>query len=269
MPELPEVETVKRGIRPHIIGRCITAAIVREHRFRLPAPKNLNQLTRGKKILEVRRRGKYIIIDLDKGALIIHLGMSGIVYFALSPPDKKHEHIALQIDDKFLIYKDPRRFGCFVYCTDSADTHPLLQKIGCEPLSAKFNGIVLQKLMKRRQSPIKTALLNGELVAGIGNIYASESLHLAGISPQMPAAEIDKTRAICLAKAIKTTLRRAIVAGGSTIRDFAQPGGESGYFQTQWQVYSRNGQLCKCGGVIKKIVQSGRSTYYCPKCQHK
>ena len=268
MPELPEVETVRRAIRPHLVGRRIEDAVVRQHSFRLPAPKNLRRLIVGKHVGETRRRGKYLIVELaEGGALIIHLGMSGSLFFSPSPPREKHEHIGARVGGRFLIYKDPRRFGCFVHCAGAPDLHPLLRGLGPEPLSAAFSGAALFRLLQNRKTPIKTALMNSRLIAGVGNIYASESLHLAGVAPQTLAGDIDSERARRLAAAIKKTLRKAIAAGGSTIRDFANADGAPGYFQMQWRVYGRDGERCGCGGVVQKIRQNGRATYYCPECQ--
>lgn len=268
MPELPEVETVRRGVAPHIVGHIIEDAIVRERRLRLPVDEDFCKYVRGRRVIELRRRGKYLIFVLDGGALIAHLGMSGGFYFSSSPPDRKvHEHIGMQINGQFLIYKDTRRFGCIVCCDGAPDSHALLKKLGPEPLSAAFHGTALRAGLRGRSTPLKTALMDGALVAGIGNIYAAESLHIAGIRPQTLARRLSLVRAEKLAAAIKDVLRRAIRAGGSTIRDFAHPDNAPGYFQMQWKVYGREGVPCACGGVIKKIKQNGRATYYCPRCQ--
>ena len=258
---------MRRGIAPQVIGGRIDSVIVRERRLRLPVSANLRARILGRRVLDVRRRGKYLIFDIGGDAIIAHLGMSGIFYFSSSPPQQKHEHIGLKIGGQFLIYRDPRRFGCFVYGVGAGESHPLLQKLGPEPLSAKFTGKVLRSALGHRQTPIKTALLNGAIVAGIGNIYASESLHLARIRPQTAAGTLSVVRAERLAAAIKTTLKKAIAAGGSSMRDFSHPNHEAGYFQTQWRVYERGGGDCNCGGRIVRIVQGGRATYYCPRCQ--
>ncbi|MGI9306290.1 MAG: bifunctional DNA-formamidopyrimidine glycosylase/DNA-(apurinic or apyrimidinic site) lyase [Gammaproteobacteria bacterium] len=267
MPELPEVETVRRGIAGQLRGKCIDEVIVRCRRLRLPVDKNLRARLVGKTVLRMRRRGKYLIFDLDGGAVVAHLGMSGVFYFSKTPPQNKHEHIALQIGGQFLIYHDPRRFGCFVWHAGAPDSHPLLRNLGAEPLSAKFNGALLCDAWKGRAAPVKTALLDGRAVAGIGNIYAAESLHLARIRPQTPAGKISAARAEKLAAAIKQILQKALRAGGSTLRNFSHPDGAPGHFQMQWKVYGRAGKPCACGGAIKKITQSGRATYYCPRCQ--
>ena len=267
MPELPEVETVRRGLSPRIVGRIISDIVIRERRFRLPLDASFRRRICGRRILNLRRRGKYLVFEFNEIALIAHLGMSGVFYFSDSPPDKaRHEHVGFKIEKEFLIYKDPRRFGCIVLC-DSPDSHPLLQKLGPEPLSAAFSGSVLREKLRGRKTPIKTALMDGKVVAGIGNIYASESLYLAGVNPQTAAGELSSVRAEKLAAAIKNILRRAIRAGGSTMRDFAKADGAPGYFQMQWKVYGRENTKCTCGGIVKKITQNSRATYYCPRCQ--
>ena len=267
MPELPEVETVRRGVVGHIRNKRLEKVIVRCRTLRLPVDENLPKILTGKTVFNLRRRGKYLIFDLDGGAIISHLGMSGVFYFSDSPPQKKHEHIGLLIGGRFLIYHDPRRFGCFVWHPGAPESHPLLRYLGAEPLSAKFCGDVLRGFLRGKKSPIKTVLLDGRIVAGIGNIYAGESLHMAKIRPQTPAGKISAARAAVLAAAIKHILQKALRAGGSTMRDFINPDSAPGYFQTQWKVYGRAGESCACGGRIKKITQSGRATYYCPRCQ--
>ncbi len=268
MPELPEVETVRRGVAPHVVGRRIEKTIVRERRLRLPIKNCFCKNVDGRRVINLRRRGKYLIFDLEDGALIAHLGMSGVFYFSSSPPDKTmHEHVGLKIGGRFLIYKDPRRFGCIVFCEGEPGSHSLLKHLGPEPLSAAFDGAALRDNLRGRGTPLKTALMDGKVVAGIGNIYAAESLHLAGIRPQTPARKLSAVRAEKLAAAIKNVLRRAIQAGGSTLRDFAKADGAPGYFQTRWKVYGREGARCDCGGEIKKIAQNARATYYCPRCQ--
>lgn len=271
MPELPEVETVRRGIAPHLRGRTIAKATVREGRLRRPVG-SLRQIE-GKTALRARRRGKYILVDFDDGALIVHLGMSGTLYFSEKPPQPPHEHVGLLLKAdarrgaRFLIYRDPRRFGCFFWCAGDPDSHPLLREIGPEPLSRQFSGGILHAALVGRQSAIKPALMDSRIVAGVGNIYASESLHLAGVRPQTLAGRLSPQRADAVADAVRRTLRSAIDAGGSTIRDYARPQGDPGMFQMQWRVYGREKLSCSCGGTIKRIVQAGRATYYCPRCQ--
>ena len=268
MPELPEVETVRRGIAPVLQNAIVEEVVVRERRMRLPVPKNFRQRLKGRRIITIGRRGKYLTFQLDDGgAVIAHLGMSGAFYFSETPPREKHEHVGFQINGRFLIYHDPRRFGGFALFEGEPENHPLLCEIGPEPLSAKFNGKCLFEALHKRHSPIKTAVMDGKVVAGVGNIYASESLYLAKIRPQTSAARLSVVRMSALAAAIKDVLRRAIRAGGSSMRDFYHPDNSPGYFQTKWKVYGRKGESCQCGGVIRKIVQSNRATYYCPRCQ--
>lgn len=268
MPELPEVETVRRGIAPYLESSSIEEVVVRERRMRLPVPKNFRSRLRGRRILSVGRRGKYLIFQLEDGvAVIAHLGMSGAFYFSPTPPKEKHEHVGIQIDERFLIYRDPRRFGGFALCEGVPEEHSLLREMGPEPLSKKFDGKCLHAALCNRSSPIKTAIMDGKVVAGVGNIYASESLHLAKIRPQTSAAKLSVVRMNSLTSAIKDVLRRAIRAGGSSMRDFHHPDNSPGYFQTRWRVYGHEGESCECGGTIRKIVQSNRATYYCPRCQ--
>ena len=211
------METVRRGIAAAVVGRRIEDAIVRERRLRLPVERFFCRNVRGRRVLNLRRRGKYLIFELDDGALIAHLGMSGGFYFSESPPAKKaHEHIGLRIGGRFLIYRDPRRFGCIVRCDAAPDSHALLKNLGPEPLSPQFGGAVLHRSLRGRGAPIKAALMDGKIVAGIGNIYASESLHLAKVRPQTAASRVSAARAETLAAAIKIILRRALRAGGST-----------------------------------------------------
>ena len=280
MPELPEVETVRRGIAPLSCGRTIGRVVVRCRRLRWPLDSRLREKISGKTLSRIWRRGKYLIFDLSDNlsqnsnggdakkplSIIAHLGMSGVFYFSDKPPHEKHEHIGLELGGRFLIYKDPRRFGCFIL-TRAPNEHPLLRGLGMEPLSDAFNGATLRAALRGRRAPIKTALLDGRVVAGVGNIYASESLHAAAIRPQTAAVSMSTVRTDKLARAIKKILRSALRAGGSTIRDYAQPSGEKGFFQGQWKVYERDGLPCACGGMVKKIQQSGRTTYYCPRCQ--
>lgn len=269
MPELPEVETVRRGIAPAVRGRCITDVIVRERRFRHPLAADFAERLRGRTIAAVRRRGKYLVLELGDEALIIHLGMSGILSLSPQPPLAKHAHVGLLLDDsRYLIYTDPRRFGCLLLTASPAVNHPRLRSLGPEPLLAAFTAKRLQQSLAAKSVPIKTALMDGRVVAGIGNIYASEALFAAGIHPQTAAGRLSGKRLARLVTAIKTVLRRAIRAGGSSMRDFVDGDGKPGYFQTQWTVYGRNELPCVCcTAFIRRCRQSGRATYYCPKCQ--
>ena len=268
MPELPEVETVRRGIAPEIVGRRIVSVVVRQRRLRRLVPEDLGKKISGMLITDVRRRGKYLLIALDFCALLVHLGMSGALRISSTPPMAKHDHIGFALDDgRHLVYNDPRRFGLVLLINPPFEEHPLLAKLGCEPLSSAFTGVVLHTAWRRKTMPIKTALLDGKTVVGVGNIYASESLFAAGIRPQTAASKISLHRCDRLAVAIRTVLKRAIRAGGSTLRDFVDGHGNPGMFQTKWRVYGGSGKVCACGGTVRQIRQSGRATYYCPRCQ--
>lgn len=268
MPELPEVETVRRGIAPEIIGRRIVAVFVRQRRLRRLVPAGLGKKITGMSVVGVYRRAKYLIIVLDSCALLVHLGMSGALRVGASPSKAKHEHIDWALDNgKHLLYSDPRRFGLVLLAEKNFAKHPLLEHLGCEPLTRNFNGRVLYAAWRGKKMPVKTALLDGKTVAGVGNIYASESLFDACIRPQTAAGKISAKRCAVLAVAIKSVLRRAIRAGGSTLRDFVDGHGHPGMFQMKWRVYGRGGSHCCCGAVIRKIFQNGRATYYCPRCQ--
>ncbi len=279
MPELPEVETVRRALSPVLEGRKIMRAVARRPDLRFPLPDGFGQRLTGRRITAVRRRAKFLLIDLDDGAVLIsHLGMSGSyrIYRDAPPPVEKHEHIILLTDAGLEVrYNDPRRFG-FMDLVDGADLagYPMLKNLGPEPLGDGFDATVLSAALKGRQSPIKAALLDQTVVAGLGNIYVSEALFRAGISPKRTAASVAGARARRLVPAIRDILQEAIDAGGSSISDHRQPTGELGYFQHRFAVYGRDGQACpgcdcdlaKTGGIAK-ITQSGRSTFYCSRAQ--
>lgn len=268
MPELPEVEVSRRAIAAALVGRTATAAIVRAPRLRQPLPPDLPLLLRGKSLAAVRRRGKYLLFDLGDGHLLLHLGMSGSLRFV--PPDAlpgRHDHFDLVFDDVVLRFTDPRRFGLIDWLGGEPERHPRLAELGIEPLSAAFTGAWLAQRLAGRAMPIKTALMDARLVVGIGNIYAAESLFAAGIDPRRPAGRISPARLARLAVAIQTTLSAAIAAGGSSLRDFRSPHG-FGDFQVNHRVYGRAGAPCHvCGTPIRRIVQGGRSTFFCPRCQ--
>jgi len=279
MPELPEVETVKRGLAPVLEGRRIEQAEALRPDLRFPLPNRLGQRLTGRVVSHVKRRAKFLLIGLDDGAtLISHLGMSGrFRIFKKSPPAiEKHDHVIFRTDQGAEVrYNDPRRFG-FMDIADAGALidHPMLKSIGPEPLSDDFDAKVLAQALKNRQAPIKTVLLDQSVIAGLGNIYVSEVLFRAGISPKRKAAGVIGVRASKLYKAIIDVLNQAISAGGSSISDHRQPSGELGYFQHSFGVYGREGEACagcncniiKTGGV-RRIQQSGRSTFYCTKQQ--
>jgi formamidopyrimidine-DNA glycosylase len=268
MPELPEVEVTRRGIEPQLAGRVISAVAVREPRLRWPVPKEVHKLV-GRTVNAVRRRGKYLLLDCGDGHLILHLGMSGSLR-VLPPatPAQKHDHFDLVLGDRMLRLRDPRRFGAVLWTSADVDTHPLLVHLGIEPLSPALHPARLHQLTRKRGTPIKLFLMDGRRIVGVGNIYANESLFRAGINPRAAAGSLSLERCARLATQIKGTLRAAIRAGGSSLRDFVGADGNAGYFQQRYWVYDRAGQECRrCGTTIRKIPQGQRSTFFCPGCQ--
>jgi formamidopyrimidine-DNA glycosylase len=274
MPELPEVETVRRGLALRMSGRLIVRAELRRSDLRRPFPPALAARLNGAHIGALGRRGKYITIELDSdGLLLLHLGMSGRVT-AGSPnlPDAPHDHVVLTLDDGTVIrFNDPRRFGLIDYLKRAEATqHPLLAGLGPEPLEAEFDDGYLAAKLAGKMTPIKSALLDQRIVAGLGNIYVCESLFRAGVSPRRLAASIGGRRSERLVAGIRSVLTEAIEAGGSSLRDYVQADGELGYFQHRWAVYGREGEPCPgcdCGSGVRRIVQSGRSTFFCAKRQ--
>ncbi|PKO94352.1 MAG: formamidopyrimidine-DNA glycosylase [Betaproteobacteria bacterium HGW-Betaproteobacteria-10] len=277
MPELPEVEVCRRGLVPVLGGARIDGVVIRAPKLRQVIPPELAHLLPGCRISAVRRRGKYLLLDCCRpgveGSLIIHLGMSGNLRFV--PSDRapaKHDHFELVLADQILRFTDPRRFGVVLWQSgppELAELHPLLATQGIEPLSDRFTVDWLFAANSRRSGPIKPVLMDSHTVVGIGNIYAAESLFRAGISPLRAANRISRARYAGLVEAIRQTLSDAIAAGGSSIRDYVHSDGEAGWFQIQAAVYGRAGEPClRCGGVVKQVRQAGRSTYYCPGCQH-
>ncbi len=278
MPELPEVETIKTALAQSV-GCCrIVRVEVRNPALREPVPTDLSGKIEGARISGYERRAKYILIHLDnKISLIWHMGMSGKVLICdtLPNPLNKHDHLIIQTDKGYVLFCDPRRFGVFTYCpTSELPRHRLLTNLGIEPLDTAFDGTFLHEALQRRKGEIKPALLDQKLVVGIGNIYASEALFEAGISPRRKACAVSRPESERLCQAIKNVLNRAIAAGGSTLRDYKKPDGSLGYFQNQHCVYNKTGQACpdctcdlsKTKG-IRRIVQAGRATFYCPRKQ--
>ncbi|MGY8903081.1 MAG: bifunctional DNA-formamidopyrimidine glycosylase/DNA-(apurinic or apyrimidinic site) lyase [Burkholderiales bacterium] len=269
MPELPEVEVTRRSFAARIAGaHVLSASLGQPLRWPLGcAPAALL----GQQVLGVRRRGKYLLVDLSRGLLLLHLGMSGSLNFAKDlPAPGKHDHFDLTTTQGTLRLHDPRRFGAVVYAASEADTaaHKLLGKLGVEPLTDDFNARAFHATLRQRGSAIKQVLLAGDVVVGVGNIYASEALFLAGIRPTVKAARITAPRALRLHAAIRQVLAAAVEKGGSTLRDFSNAQGQSGYFQLEAKVYDRAGQPCQvCGGAIKSLRQGQRSTYFCGVCQ--
>jgi formamidopyrimidine-DNA glycosylase len=268
MPELPEVEVTRRGLAPHLVGRVISAVAVREPRLRWPIPRAVRALA-GRKVRALRRRGKYLLVDCGDGHLILHLGMSGSLRLvAPGTPAGKHDHFDLLVGDKCLRLRDPRRFGAVLWTGREVERHRLIAHLGVEPLSRALTGERLHRLSRGLRIPVKQFLMDAKRVVGVGNIYASESLFRAGIDPRKPAKRLSLDQCLELAKAVKVTLRLAIKAGGSSLRDFVGSDGASGYFQNRALVYDRAGLPCRrCRTPIRRIVQGARASYFCPRCQ--
>jgi len=269
MPELPEVETSRRGIEPHILHKNVTDVVIREKQLRWPIPSTLKKQLVNQKVNEVSRRGKYILLVTDMGTVIIHLGMSGSLRILdKSIPAEKHDHIDICFKDTILRLRDPRRFGSVLWTKKDPLEHKLLRELGPEPLSDEFNAEYLFKLSRQRKVAIKTFLMNSHIVVGVGNIYANESLFSAGINPKRSANNISLSRYQRLVPIIKDILSRAISQGGTTLKDFTQQDGKPGYFQQTLSVYGRAGKPCPvCGQAIRQINQAQRSSFYCTRCQ--
>ncbi|MCP4700922.1 MAG: bifunctional DNA-formamidopyrimidine glycosylase/DNA-(apurinic or apyrimidinic site) lyase [Gammaproteobacteria bacterium] len=270
MPELPEVETIRRGIEPHLRGRIIRGAIVREPRLRRPVPDSFAESVSGKTVQTVGRRGKYLLFDCACGHILIHLGMSGTLRIAPAKlPPQKHDHLDLVFRHGVCLrYRDPRRFGSVLWTQAPIREHPLLANLGPEPLSNDFTGKFLYASAKKRQQAIKIFIMDSRNVTGVGNIYANEALFLAGIHPACPAGQLSLQHCRRIVKAIRKVLRTAIAQGGSTLRDFTDHEGNPGYFTQSLQVYGRAGEACvQCGGKIQRLELGQRASYFCPVCQ--
>jgi formamidopyrimidine-DNA glycosylase len=274
MPELPEVEVTRRGIEPYVRGRRVERVDVRTDALRWPIPAELAATLARQRIREVGRRGKYLLFEIEAGWFIVHLGMTGTLRVLPQggiPAPARHDHIDWIFDEFVLRYRDPRRFGAVLWHPRTAgaiDTHPLLAGLGVEPFSPEFTGALIHRRTRGRRVSIKQALLAGDIVVGVGNIYASESLFRAGIRPTTAAGRLASGRCERLAQAVRATLAAAIERGGSTLRDFVGSDGESGYFQLDCHVYDRAGLPCRvCGAPIRHLVQGQRSTYFCAHCQ--
>jgi formamidopyrimidine-DNA glycosylase len=268
MPELPEVETTRRGIAPHLVGRTCSGARVRQPMLRWPVPE-LGGVLAGATLEAVERRAKYLLLRFGNGTLIVHLGMSGSlrVLPAATPP-RTHDHVDLLFDSTCLRLHDPRRFGAVLWTQDDPMTHPLLRELGPEPLSDAFDGGHLQRAARGRRSAIKTLLMDGHVVVGVGNIYATEALFRAGIHPGRASGRVARARLDRLADEVKTVLAYAIGRGGTTLRDFLNESGEPGYFAQELLVYGRAGQPCRhCGTGIRTRRIGQRASAYCPVCQ--
>lgn len=273
MPELPEVETTRRGIAPYLTGRHIAGVVIRNPKLRWPIPQHLGETLLGLKIRCVMRRAKYLIIDCGDGSLILHLGMSGSLRLVTATKPQalpeKHDHFELILDDGVILrLKDPRRFGAVLWQMGDVMCHSLLINLGPEPLTPEFNEKLLYQRTRGYRVSIKALLMNNQIVVGVGNIYANEALFRAGINPKSAAGRIGIVRYKRLVQAVKEILALAIEAGGSSLRDFVNSDGNPGYFQQQYTVYGRTGQPCRqCGTIIKQIKQVQRSSFYCPRCQ--
>lgn len=270
MPELPEVETTRRGLLPRVVGRTVREVVVRNPALRWPVSRELPRAVRGERVIDIRRRGKYLLFDFPRGHMLVHLGMSGRLSLVPSEaPPRAHDHVDVRLEgDEALRLTDPRRFGAVLWLPGEAEKHALLRGLGHEPLEAGFGGATLRAAAKGRRIAVKQFVMNGQVVTGVGNIYASEALFHAGIHPMRSVARISAARWERLAAAIRATLERALAAGGSTLRDYAAADGTAGGFQTLTAVYGREGQPCRaCGTPIRALRQGQRSTFYCPRCQ--
>jgi formamidopyrimidine-DNA glycosylase len=270
MPELPEVETTMNGIRPYLEGRQINELIVRERRLRWLIPDGLEGSVRRRKVSKIERRGKYILIHLSRGGLIIHLGMSGSMRVLIRPERPgRHDHFDIVNESGEIIrFRDPRKFGCLLFSSSNLYNHPRLQCLGVEPLTSEFHGTLLYNLSRKRNIPVKTFIMDGSIVVGVGNIYASESLFDSGIHPRRKCSRISLRRYTQLSASIRSILKNAIDKGGTTLQDFVGVEGNPGYFEQELTVYGRENQLCvKCRSTIRRMMIAQRSTFYCPQCQ--
>jgi formamidopyrimidine-DNA glycosylase len=271
MPELPEVETTRRGIEPHVRGQQVVAVIVRQPRLRWPIPSQLKQKFTGQIILTVERRAKYLLLGTQCGTVILHLGMSGSLRIldACTPP-QAHDHVDFVLSEqRVLRLRDPRRFGALLWIEDDPMLHPLLRDLGPEPLSDGFDGDYLYERSRAHRVAVKAFIMNSHIVTGLGNIYANEALFHAGIHPHRAVNRIARNRYRQLATSIKRVLQNAIAYGGTTLRDFTREDGKPGYFRNKLQVYGRAEKPCiNCGQAIVGRIQGQRATYYCPRCQH-
>ena len=270
MPELPEVETIRRGIEPHVVGRNIDRVVVRDRRLRWPIARGFEKQLAGRAIRAVERRGKYLLLDLGGDRVILHLGMTGNL--SLQEPGRplrKHDHLDLELSgDLVLRFHDPRRFGAALFWPARQRQHALMRNLGPEPLTEAFNAEYLTRLARGRSAPVKNFLMDGRVVVGVGNIYAVEALFRAGIRPMRRAGRVTRAEYAALVHAVRAVLNDAIAAGGTTFRDFRDSNGEPGYFVQKLFVYDRAGQPCRrCRAPIKRLAIGQRSSYYCPRCQ--
>lgn len=270
MPELPEVETTRRGIAPHLAGHTVAAVVVRHPQLRWPVPRGLAGKLHGRVVQAVERRAKYLLLRFEHGTLILHLGMSGSLRLVdAATPAGKHDHFDLVLaGGQALRLTDPRRFGAVLWTKDDPAQHELLRDLGPEPLESEFDADYLYRASRKRKTAIKLFIMDSKTVVGVGNIYASEALFRAGIHPSRAAGSLSRERCARLVSAIRAVLREAIQQGGTTLRDFTGSDGKPGYFAQELRVYGRAGAPCTaCGATIKQTRQGQRSTYYCPRCQ--
>lgn len=270
MPELPEVETTRRGIAGAVTGQTITNVLIRDRRLRWRIPAGFEARVAGQRIVAVERRAKYLLLRTEGGTLLIHLGMSGSLrVLDGAPPARLHDHVELGLDNGMLLrFNDPRRFGSFHFVTGDVGEHPLLASLGPEPLAEDFNGELLFRRSRRRRVAVKQFIMDSHVVVGVGNIYASEALFRAGIRPGRAAGRLTRDDCRRLAEAIRTVLASAIDSGGTTLRDYVNADGLPGYFRQRLFVYERGEEPCRrCATAIRSRVQGGRATYWCPRCQ--
>jgi formamidopyrimidine-DNA glycosylase len=270
VPELPEVETTRRGLSPILVGGTVSAVTVRDPRLRQPVTTGLAQILSGQRLERVDRRAKYLLFRFTTGTLIVHLGMSGSL--RVVPPQttfKKHDHVEIAFGAEHrLRLHDPRRFGLMLWTQDLAEEHPLIRHLGPEPWDPALDSAYLYTLSRGRQAAVKNFIMDGSIVVGVGNIYASEALYRAGVRPNRAAGRVGLARYAHLIDAVRAVLEEALTVGGTTLRDFVKSDGEPGYFRLQLNVYGRTGELCRCErGLIRQIVIGQRSSFYCPLCQ--
>jgi formamidopyrimidine-DNA glycosylase len=270
MPELPEVETTRRGVAPHVEQQKVTAVRVYDRRLRWPVPPDLSRRLVGRTVDRVDRRSKYLLFRLGADTLIVHMGMTGSLrVFRAAPPKQVHDHVELEFGNGVVLrYRDPRRFGAMLWSPGSSAPHPLLAKLGVEPFSDLFTADYMYRALRHRRVAIKLALMDSHLVVGVGNIYANEALFRAGIRPRRAANRLSRPQLARLVAAVRATLTEAIAKGGSTLRDYVDSQGEPGYFQLEYYVYGQAGAPCRvCGAPIRSLRLGGRATSYCPNCQ--
>jgi len=270
MPELPEVETTRRGIEPAVRGRRVRTVAIYDSRLRWPVPASLATALAGRAIVGVDRRSKYLLFRTDAPTLLVHLGMTGSLRFHAAPPARvAHDHVDVVFDDGGVMrYHDPRRFGAMLLLEGRDCDHPLLRALGPEPFDPAFDALTLADAMRRRSAAIKLALMDNAVVTGVGNIYANEALWRAGIRPTAVANRVGRARLARLVDAVRATLADAIRAGGSTLRDYVDASGKAGYFQLAYAVYGREGEPCpRCAAAIRMVRLGGRASYFCPRCQ--